>query len=91
MDQPKFCEDCGQKHDCSEVYRQLGKKEGQSVTFKVVVAFLIPILVFIASLVVFEHILAGMIETKELRIAVDFLLAVAVTSAVVSVIKRTKA
>ena len=87
MDKQDFCESCDQKHDCQEVYQQLGKKEGPSVTLKVVTAFLIPILVFIASLVVFEAILAGMIETKELRIAVDFLLAAAVTFAMVLIIR----
>jgi len=87
MDQLKFCQECNQRNKCQETYQQLGKAEGSSVTFKVVAAFLIPILVFITSLVIFEHILAGMIETKELRIAFDFLLAMAVTLAVVLIIK----
>jgi len=53
------------------------------VALKVVVAFLLPMVVFIVVLIASEKILAGMIETKELRIAVDFLLAVAVTFIVV--------
>ncbi|MHC4157932.1 MAG: hypothetical protein ACYSSO_02530 [Planctomycetota bacterium] len=87
MDQQKFCESCDQKHDCKEVYRQLGKKESPPVTFKVITAFLIPILVFIAVLIASEKISAGMIETKELRIILNFLLAVAVTLAVALIIR----
>ncbi len=87
MHRQDFCESCDQKHDCQEVYQQLGKKEGPSVTFKVVIAFLIPILVFIAVLIASEKILAGMIETKELRIAVDFLLALSITFVCILIIK----
>jgi hypothetical protein len=87
MDQQDFCESCDQKHDCRKVYQQLGKKECPSVTFKVVTAFLIPILVFIASLVIFECILAKAIDSKELRITLNFLSAVVVTL-VVALITR---
>ncbi len=87
MHRQDFCESCDQKHDCREVYRHLGKAEGPSVALKVVVAFLIPILVFIAVLIVSEKILAGTIETKELRITLNFLLAVAVTLAVALIIR----
>ena len=87
MDQLKFCQQCNQRHKCQEVYRQLGKTEGPSVVFKVVVAFLLPILVFIASLATFEAILAGAINSKEVRTALSFLLALPVTFAVVLIIK----
>jgi len=71
MTQQKFCEDCNQKHDCREVYQKLGNTKGPSVVLKAVVAFLLPILVFIGCLAAFEAILA--------RTALSFLLAVLVT------------
>ena len=56
MIQQEFCKDCHQKHDCQEVYRQLGHSVCPSITCKVIVAFLFPLVVFIISLVVFDKI-----------------------------------
>ena len=87
MAQLKSCQECDQRHQCQEIYQQLGKAEGPSVAFKAIVAFLLPILVFIASLAAFEGILTGTIDIKELRIALAFLLALSVTLAMILIIK----
>ncbi len=87
MAQQKFCQECDQKHQCQEIYQQLGKAKGPSVAFKAMAAFLLPILIFIASLAAFEGILAGKIDIKELRIALDLLLALAVTFVCILIIK----
>ena len=79
MAQQKFCEDCNQKHDCREVYQKLGNTKGPSVVLKAVVAFLLPILVFIGCLAAFEAILA--------RTALNFLLALSVTFVLILIIK----
>ena len=55
MVQNEDCQNCHQKHDCREVYRLLGNSEGPSVVLKVIIAFLIPLVVFIVSLAVFEQ------------------------------------
>jgi len=88
--QQKFCEDCNQKHDCREVYRKMGNTKGPSVVLKAVVAFLLPILVFIGCLAAFEAILAkvrSLINTKELRTVLSFLLALSVTFVLILIIK----
>jgi len=87
MDELKFCQQCNQRHKCQEVYRQLGKTEGPSVVFKVVVAFLLPLVVFIGALAAFEGILAGAINSKEMRTALSFLLALPVTFVCIFVLK----
>ncbi len=87
MIEEKFCQECGQKQDCRGVYEQLGKTGGPSVVKKVVVAFLLPLVVFIGLLAGFERILAGVIDGKGLRTGVSFLLAVLGTLTVVLVIK----
>ncbi len=84
MFEEKFCEECGQRHSCREVYRQLGNSKSPSVVFKVVFAFLVPLVVFIAALAAFEKILAGTISGKELRTVLSFMLALGVTFIVVS-------
>jgi uncharacterized membrane protein YbhN (UPF0104 family) len=87
MAELKPCQECDQKHKCQDIYQQLSKAQGPSVAFKAVVAFLLPLLIFIVSLAVFERILAGITDIKSLRIALDFLLALSVTLATMLIIK----
>lgn len=83
MAEEKFCQGCHQKHRCQEVYEHLSKMGGPSVVFKVILAFLLPILVFIGSLAAFEEILARVIHSKELQTVIGLLLALVVSSAFV--------
>ena len=53
MAQSKSCDDCGLGCHCKEAYERLGCNEGPNVTREVSVAFLLPILVFVAFLGVF--------------------------------------
>lgn len=65
----------------------MGNTKNPSVVFKVVIAFLVPMIVFIASLVIFDHILAKVMNNKEAQTALSFLLALSVTFVAVLVIK----
>src|SRR4030042_5975496 len=85
MDELKPCQECDQKHKCQEIYQQCGKTKGPSVVLKVAAAFLLPLLIFIASLAAFEGILARITDTKGLRIILGFLLALSVTFAAILV------
>ena len=87
MSEQESCRYCRQKHDCREVYRQLGKAEGPSVVSKVVAAFLVPLVVFIVSLAVFEQILAEVVHPGALQTGISFLLALSVTFVCILVIK----
>jgi hypothetical protein len=79
MASQRFCQDCIQKHDCRSVYEQLGGAPGPSVALKAVLAFLLPLMVFIVSLAVFERVLAGAINTEQVQTALSFLLALLAT------------
>ena len=79
MAQEKFCEGCEQSDKCQEVYRKLGNIKGTSLALKFVVAFLLPILIFIVSLFVFERIFERVTHTKGLQTLVSFLTAFLVT------------
>ncbi|MHC4573904.1 MAG: hypothetical protein ACYS76_07210 [Planctomycetota bacterium] len=79
MDKEDFCQGCSQKNRCEETYEQLGKAQGPSVVRKVLVAFLLPIAVFIAALAVFERSLAEAVKTKQVQTALGFVLALSVT------------
>jgi len=82
-----ICQGCDKKHNCREIYQKLANFKGSSIVLKVIVAFLLPIMVFIASLAAFEQILAEAIDIKELRTALSFLLALSVTFVVMLIIK----
>ena len=87
MVQQKLCQECNQRRNCQEIYEQLGNTKSPSVVLKVVAAFLLPLMVFIASLVAFERILAGVIDTKGLQTVLGFLLALSAALVCVLIIK----
>ena len=91
MAQQKFCQSCNQKHKCQEVYRQLSEAKCPSVVFKVVVAFLLPIVVFIAALAIFEKILSGFEITADLRAVLSMAVSLSVTAVFVLIVRASKA
>ena len=90
MAEQKFCHHCDQKHDCQKVYEQLGNVKGPSVVFKVIVAFLLPLVVFIVSLAVFEEIFTKAVNTKELQTLLSFLVALFITLVCILIIQAIK-
>lgn len=77
--QGDFCSDCAQSRDCRAVYQQLGDARGPCIVTKVIVAFLLPIAVFIGALAVFGYALTETISSDKGRIATSFLLAACVS------------
>ena len=90
MVQQKFCQHCNQRHKCQEVYRRLANTECPSVVFKAVVAFLLPLMVFIAALVAFETILAGFEIAAGLRSVFSIVASLLVTTLFVLIIRASK-
>jgi uncharacterized membrane protein len=87
MESQRFCQDCIQKHDCKRIYEQLGDSSCKSVTLKVIFAFLLPLIVFIVSLAVFERVLVGTTNIEGLHITLSFVLALIVTFIYVYIIR----
>ena len=79
MAQQEFCEDCKQKHECQRIYEQLGDIKGPSVVIKVIVAFLLPLVVFIVSLAAFQEIFGNAIDNQRLQTVLSLLPALLVT------------
>ena len=93
MAQQEFCEDCKQKHDCQRIYEQLGDIKGPSVVIKVIVAFLLPLVVFIVSLAAFQEIFGNTISSQRVQTVLSLLPALLVTFVcilIVRVINRTR-
>jgi hypothetical protein len=80
MESQRFCQECIQKHDCKRIYEQLGDSSGESVTLKVILAFLLPLIVFIVSLAVSDRCLTGAVKADGLKIILSLLLALLMTS-----------
>lgn len=72
MTQQELCQQCNQRQDCGQVYEQLGKIEGPSIVRKVVLAFLLPLVVFIVSLAVFERMFSGLTIAGQVQSALSF-------------------
>ncbi len=87
MTEQNICEDCNQKHDCQRIYEQLGEVEGPSVVIKVIVAFLLPLVVFIVSLAVFQEIFVRAISSQRLQAALSLLTALVVTFICILIIR----
>jgi len=87
MDEQKFCKDCNERKDCQKVYQQLGGAEGPSVLAKVIIAFLLPLLVFIGCLAIFGQIFSKTINIKELQTPLSLLAALSVTLAIILIIR----
>lgn len=81
-----YCSGCGQKDTCRQAYDKMGKANGPNVACKAIVAFLVPIVVFIGVLAGSQRLLESRLEDRGLTI-VSFLLAACVTLLVVVVIR----
>ena len=87
MEQQENCQGCEQRHRCQEIYQRLGEVKGPSVVSKVVVAFLLPMVVFIIVLAAFEQTLGRMVSGKNLKTVFSLLLALVVTFVCILVTK----
>ena len=90
MAQQQLCQSCNQRHECHQVYEQLGRAKGPSVACNVLVAFALPIVVFIGALIAFEEILTERVNTAQMRTALSSLLALVVTLSVILVTRAVK-
>lgn len=58
------CKKCPHGNKCSEVYRKIGESGCQPVTTSVSIAFLLPLVVFIVSVVIFNEYCSGYFDNK---------------------------
>lgn len=79
MDEEKNCQLCGQRQTCRQAYQKLGDWQGPSVVSKVVVVFLLPMAVFIATLIIAEAIMAKTAVAEGLATIISFISAITIT------------
>ncbi|MBC8469939.1 MAG: hypothetical protein H8D56_10755 [Planctomycetes bacterium] len=87
MNENEFCGNCNQKHNCGSIYHQLGNTNGPSVVVKVVIAFLLPLVVFIFSLAVFQEIFTKTTSSQLMLTALSLVSALFVTFSCILIIR----
>lgn len=87
----KQCEKCGFRHGngrcCMDIYQQLSHQKGPPVMFLILLAFVLPVLVFIGGLVLADYILSTFMSHGGLRTFFDFVAAVLITLVFVQLIR----
>jgi uncharacterized membrane protein len=87
MAEQEFCDNCNQKHNCGSIYHQLGNTNGPSVVVKVVVAFLLPLVVFIISLAAFQEIFTKAISSQHMQTVLSMVSALLVTFSCILIVR----
>lgn len=90
MNEEEFCVNCNQKHNCGSIYHQLGNIKGPSVAVKVVIAFLLPLVVFIFSLAAFQEIFTNTVSSQHMQTVLSMVAALLVTFSCISIVKMIK-
>lgn len=87
----KQCGKCGFRHGngrcCIDIYQRIGYQKGESITYMVLLAFVLPALVFIGSLILSDYIFSMFISPGGLRTFFAFLAAVLITLIFVQLIR----
>jgi len=73
MVKENICQECSQKESCQQAFEKLGNAKGPSVAIKSILAFLLPLVIFIAALAVSEKIF-------QKNAGISFLLAAGLTA-----------
>ena len=86
----KNCSNCPQGSDCKQIYQKMGDIQGPSVVSKVIVAFVLPIVVFIFSLAGFGKLLGDKIDSPKLATAAVFAMALILTLVYIWIVKLVR-
>ncbi len=76
MTEQDFCRKCGQRQSCQNVYEKMSGHKGPSVLWKVVAAFLIPMVVFIAAVAISARVLMGSGVAKGTQTFLSFVIGI---------------
>lgn len=87
MTEQQNCQGCNQKQTCQDIYKKLANLQSWPMLVRVIVAFLLPIAVFVASLAIFERVFAKIINSKQSRTVIGFLVALSISFCVMLIAK----
>ncbi len=67
MKDKQVCQHCSDKHQCQQMYERMGNSEAPSVFGSVIIAFVVPVVIFIVASAIFEASLADKLENSHAR------------------------
>ena len=86
MDHQQNCQNCAHEDSCKELYRRMGHQDAPSVTGKIMLAFALPLFIFVTCLAVIQQFLGA--GHPKLTTLIGFVVSLAVTLLVVCLTKR---
>ncbi|MBN2020854.1 MAG: hypothetical protein JW749_11595 [Sedimentisphaerales bacterium] len=87
MAQNNHCDRCSERSSCREAFRQSGNVQGKSIVPSVLLAFVLPLLIFVVVLAVSLEILAKYVESVGFRTAFSLLPAIFASVVFVVIVK----
>ena len=87
MAESDFCRQCGQAGSCKDAYRRIGQYGGPSVLPKVLLAFVIPLAVFVVVVAAADAVLVRLTDSSQLRVILSMLLGLAAAGSAIIVAK----
>ena len=84
----KNCQGCRYRHTCEEVYNKLGHSRAGPVSLKIILAFLLPLIVFITSIAFFERIFSRALNAEWLVMLLSLFTAVSITLVSTLIVKK---
>jgi uncharacterized protein YqhQ len=88
MDPKQNCSGCVESDRCMSAYEQAGKAQGPSVVGEVIIAFLVPIIIFIVVLAVSENWLLTSFESEKTRTGISVLAALGIVLAYILLLSQ---
>jgi hypothetical protein len=61
---PPECSGCQHENKCEDVYRCLGESDAPPIAGKIVLAFIVPMLLFVLALAASDHLLSSVVHAR---------------------------
>ena len=84
----KHCDGCKHKDSCKEVYEKLGQHKGPNIAFKAIMAFVVPVVVFVLAALAVGPLLKNKIENVRLVILIQLAAGLAAAGVVVFIVRH---
>ncbi len=85
------CDKCGFRHGqgpcCIDIYQQLGNRKGPPILSQVLLAFVLPVFIFVCGLALMNYVLSFFMSSSGLRTFLVFIFAVVITLIFVQLIR----
>lgn len=90
MEQQESCQGCGQRQRCQSIYQKMGNAQGPSVVRGVILAFVLPIVIFIMGLAISRKVLETIIVGPRIQTSINVVFALLAVFVYLVITKRAR-